>query len=158
MRKQIRKGRESAPACKLASITEVAFPSPPLGVHAGAPAVEIWLKNWPVAQVMDLTPPIVPELGLGRSPPAKTRKVGAALPEAGPERTRWAFWFANVAVNVPETVTGEPETVNMPGIARPTLVTVPVPVLHEPQTGSVPFEVRHSPLLPIPKRAFEPVW
>jgi hypothetical protein len=59
---------------------------------------------------------------------------------------------------VPDTVTGEPETENMDGIDRPTLVTVPLPVLHEPQTGSVPLEVKHRPLLPIAKRALELVW
>jgi hypothetical protein len=56
---------------------------------------------------------------------------------------RLALCVASAAVNVPEPVTGVPETENTEGIDSPTLVTVPVPVLHDPQTGSVPFEVKH---------------
>src|SRR5208283_5092545 len=152
---------KSAPTCKLASITVVPLPKPeelvpPLGVeHAGTPPVEIWFKNWPVVQLKDSTPPKVVEVGAGRSAPAKARKVGAAaLPDTGPAMMKSAFWFANAAVNVPEPVTGVPETENIEGIDSPTLVTVPFPVLHEPQMGSVPFEVKHCPLPPIPKRAF----
>ena len=35
---------------------------------------------------------------------------------------------APAKVNVPEPVTGEPETVNAEGAAKPTLVTVPPPI------------------------------
>jgi hypothetical protein len=76
---------------KLFSVVET--PPPPLGVaQAGIPPVEIWLMNWPLVQVRDLTPPNVLAVGVGRSAPTNARKVGvAALPELGPAIMRLAF-------------------------------------------------------------------
>ena len=57
------------------------------------------------------------------------RKVGiAAPPDAGPVNNWFAVWVLNVAANVPDVVTGEPETLKIEGIESPTLVTVPVAV------------------------------
>mgnify|MGYP000724067725 CR=1 FL=1 len=64
----------------------------------------------------------------GMSPATSARNVGAAaLPDAGPENTRFAVCVASEPVSVPDVVTGEPVTVNMAGNASDTLVTVPKP-------------------------------
>ena len=53
-------------------------------------------------------------------------KVGVpADPVVGPARIRFAFWFANETLNVPELVTGVPDVENRLGILSPTSVTVP---------------------------------
>jgi hypothetical protein len=58
----------------------------------------------------------------------RARKVGpAAPPLEGPAKTRFAFWFASVAVSDPVVVIGLTVTVKMLGSIRPTLVTVPEP-------------------------------
>jgi hypothetical protein len=65
---------------------------------------------------------------VGMSTFASARKVGAAAaPEAGPAHTVFADSLAFTKVKVPLLVTGDPETVNSGGAAKPTLVTVPVP-------------------------------
>jgi hypothetical protein len=53
--------------------------------------------------------------------------VGAAAePDAGPAKTRFAFWLAKLALSVPDEVTGDPETDKMLGRLNPTEVTVPL--------------------------------
>jgi hypothetical protein len=62
----------------------------------------------------------------GMSSATSDRNEGAAaLPVEGPAQTALAVWVARVAERVPLDVTGEPETVKMPGSDRLTLVTVP---------------------------------
>lgn len=62
----------------------------------------------------------------GISLATKALNVGAAAtPDDGPANTLFATCVANVAVRVPELVTGEPETVKMEGSDKATDVTVP---------------------------------
>ena len=65
---------------------------------------------------------------LGISPHWSERNVGAAgPPEAGPAKNVAADCVARLPVSVPDVVTGEPETLKIPGRESATLVTVPVP-------------------------------
>jgi len=74
------------------------------------------------------TAPRAAEVAIGKSAGANERNVGAAaLPDDGPANTKFAASVANAKVNVPLVVTGEPDTVKIPGADSPTLVTVPVP-------------------------------
>ena len=76
----------------------------------------------------------------GRSAVARLRKVGAAFePDTGPEKIRFRVWVAKVAANVPEEVTGEPETLKMFGRVIPTEVTVPPPEPDISPQPSTPF-------------------
>ena len=62
----------------------------------------------------------------GISAATRARKVGAAAePLAGPANTAFAPCVFNVAVNVPDDVTGLFVTVKILGIDKPTLVTAP---------------------------------
>lgn len=64
----------------------------------------------------------------GKSPITIPLNAGVvAPPEVGPAQKVFALSFALVSANVPDVVTGDPETVNSAGADIPTEVTVPVP-------------------------------
>jgi hypothetical protein len=67
----------------------------------------------------------------GRSFAVSDLNCGIPLAAAGEEKTRFWAWLLQLAVNVPEVVTGEFVTVNSNGIANPTEVTDPKPVAHD---------------------------
>ena len=67
----------------------------------------------------------------GRSFAVSDLNCGIPLAAAGEEKTRFWAWMLQLAVSVPEVVTGEFVTVNSNGIANPTEVTDPKPVAHD---------------------------
>jgi len=78
--------------------------------------------------------PLTPLVRLisGISAATRPRKVGtAAEPDVGPANTRFIDSTFKVNVKVPAVVTGEPETVNIDGADKATLVTGPVPLSNE---------------------------
>lgn len=75
----------------------------------------------------------------GMSPATSIRNVGMPVEPLGAAKTVFAASLASVAVNVPELVTGLPETVNMLGSANPTLVTVPPAPVAEIVMVPLPF-------------------
>ncbi len=80
----------------------------------------------------------------GKSLLLKALNVGVPDEPSGEEKTRFCDWETNEAVSVPEPVTGEPETLNIPGSDKPTLVTPEAAgVAHSSGTvtGSVPDTV-----------------
>jgi hypothetical protein len=80
----------------------------------------------PVVNVLDAASFAYVPLRSGISVVTSERNVGAtAPPEVGPAQTWFALCVASVPVSVPDVVTGEPETVKIPGRERPTEVTVP---------------------------------
>lgn len=92
----------------------------------------------------------------GKSASTSVRNVGEPGLPFGDTNTRLALSDARVAVSVPELVTGEPDTVNIPGSERPTEVTVPVPAA-DCQDGT-PDEVSDRTFVPLvlPARLVHP--
>ena len=75
----------------------------------------------------------------GRSAAVNARNVGVPLPPlAGPANTVFCASLANDTVNVPDPVTGLPDTEKMAGMDRPTDVTVPEPAELEPTLVQMP--------------------
>ena len=97
-------------------------------------------------------PMTVLEAAGGRSPMTSVRKLGAPLEPSGAARNVLALSEASTAVSVPEVVTGEPETVNMFGSAKPTCVTVPVPDAAIHDATPEPFSLRTFVPLALPAR------
>jgi hypothetical protein len=65
-------------------------------------------------------------VSVGISPATRALNVGAPAAPVGAANTVAAVWLASVAESVPLAVTGEPDTVKIPGNVKATLVTVPV--------------------------------
>ena len=93
---------------------------PPAAVEAPVPPLATATMPVTLAAV-----PVVFWLRVGTSAATSERKVGVPAAPLGPAKTVFANCDENVAVRVPEVVTGEPEIVNTDtGSARPTEVTV----------------------------------
>lgn len=92
----------------------------------------------------------------GKSPRTNVRKVGVPGLASGEANTKLALSDANIAVSVPEFVTGDPDTVKIPGRESPTDVTVPVPAA-DCQDGT-PEEVSDRTFVPLvlPARLVHP--
>ena len=75
---------------------------------------------------MGLPDVILAQSKFGISAETKLRNVGVPDEPFGEVKTRFAACEASEAVKVPEDVTGLPDTLNIEGIDKPTLVTVPV--------------------------------
>ena len=80
------------------------------------------------------------------SRPTITLKVGVPLALSGDAKCLFAVCDAHVPVNVPELVTGEPDTVSSAGKDNATLVTVPS--VGDAHDGKPPASVNTWPLDP----------